>query len=151
MPIVYGVVAPAVCFHTTPLCPRIVERDWQTMSKPVRYENAHEAVNAGHLRPCNVCAVALAVNDGEGMIRLTVEQIDTLRVIQKIYDATKSPMTLSQIAAERKREISTCFKIVNALVEKGLIVKRRQGRPLKNSGSIVPSTRVSKILAAVPA
>lgn len=149
---VWGMRVATVCYHIAPDCPYLIEKDYQTMSPPTKYENEKEAVKAGHLRPCVKCCGAAAVTDDEGMIRLTVEQIDTLRVVQRIYSETKAPLTLAQIARARERKISTCFRIVKILVKKKLLVKRcsRGGNRKNIIGSILPSHRTSKLLAKIP-
>jgi DNA-binding MarR family transcriptional regulator len=82
------------------------------------------------------------------MVHLTVEQIDTLKAIKKVYTDTGKPMTLSQIAGVRKRKVSTCFRIVTTLAEKGLVSKKKGtvGHKTVNAG-ITPTSAGSRILA----
>jgi DNA-binding MarR family transcriptional regulator len=86
------------------------------------------------------------------MVHLTVEQIDTLQAIKKVYAETGKPMTLSQIANVRKRKVSTCFRIVSTLADKGLVLKKKGkvGAKGVNAG-ITPSAAGSRILAKMTA
>lgn len=118
-----------------------------------QYEDADHAFRTGHIEPCGTCAKLTFLKDEEiGMVHVTVEQIDTLKAIRRIYGETKKPMTLSQIALARKRKVSTCFRIVTTLTEKGLVLKKKgkSGRKSSNAG-ISLSAAGSRVLAKLDA
>ena len=147
---VWGVVTAKPCYHTHRSCPE-EKNPRNNLGIVQRYENEGEAIKAGHYRPCPLCCHDRVVEiEGGQMIRLTVEQIDTLRAIVKIFAEKKIPLTLSQIADERGRKISTCFAIVKRLVRHGLVSKKKgvTGNKAVN-GSILPTLMANKVLRQI--
>lgn len=144
---VWGAVTPGPCYHTDPGCP-VIRDNLEAEIRVVReYENEDAAFAAGHTDLCPLCRKAIIIQDEElKMVRLTVEQIDTMRVIRDRYDDIKNPLTLSTIAKARKRRISTCFTIVNALVKKGMLVKRLAKSGKATNGSIIPTPAGRRVL-----
>lgn len=150
---VWGILRPASVYHSAPNCPEILDRITRTISKPIKYANEDEAFKAGHLSMCGMCRKGVLIEYEEELyMRLTVEQISTIRIIKSVHDRTKTPLTLSQIATERKRKISTCFMLVNGLVRKGLVRKiyGKRGKKAVNR-SIVPTELATKVLAKLNA
>lgn len=145
----WGSVMVSSAWHVSPHCPRLKDSIRRAPAFVAQYEDADHAFKTGHNEPCGVCAKLKFFEDEEiGMVHLTVEQIDTLHAIKKVYGETGKPMTLSQIADVRKRKVSTCFRIVATLADKGLVLKKkgRAGGKAVNAG-IAPSAAGSRILA----
>jgi DNA-binding MarR family transcriptional regulator len=143
---VWGVIVPSKVYHTNRTCVSLVERvgGFKVFRE---YESEHEAFMAGHTEPCPTCPRILSVMDEElKMIRLTVEQIDTMQVVQRQFDETKLPLTLSAIAKARGRKISTCHTMVKTLVKKGLLAKK-MARVKASNGSVIPTAAGRRVLA----
>lgn len=143
---VWAIVSPTICWHSDQNCPILVDSIRHTVAYRVSYPDADTAWKFGHIRECERCKRIVMVEDEGREMMLTVEQIATLRAIQKIYNELKHPITLALIAGARDRCVSTCFYAVRTLESKGLVYK---GRGWKNGkgGSISPSPAAARVLA----
>jgi hypothetical protein len=146
---VWGVVSMSNCYHFSPNCTHIIHRDkLETPCYTVEYADEQHAFEIGHLRACEHCVGAKTVTDEEiGMVQLTVEQIATLKAVRKLYSETNKPLTLKQIAGERKRKITGTHRIVDMLVRKNILLKRKSKTGINAMpGSILPTAAVNRIL-----
>lgn len=143
---VFGVVVPNVVWHSSPACPRL-QIEFKYTTKPIRYESKEDAFKAGHIRPCMWCEKDIIAEKEEGKyVRLTAEQLHTIRTISKIY-LEKGMMSLSEIAQRRDRQVSTCFVITRALVKKGLVMQDLDERTRKaKSRSIRPTAAAARVI-----
>ena len=150
---VWGVVKASVAYHSTTDCPRLVDRIAGDVIRPIRYESEDAAFKAGHLQMCGMCAKGIPIEYEDGMyMRLTAEQISTLKIISSIYAKTQKPLTLSDIAVVRDRKVSTCYLLVSRLVKKGLVKKLlgKRGKKALNR-SLLPTALSARVLSRLPA
>lgn len=146
---VYGTVAASACYHSTPDCPVMSDYEGRRdANKPVRYDSDKAAFTAGHLRPCGVCMKYIAVHlEGETYMRLTVEQLETLRIIKRLTADPTTRLKLKDIAAARRCHVSTCYVLVRVLQKKKLIRKDYEAGARKaRSGTIRPTELADKVL-----
>jgi len=139
---VYGVVRARLAWHDSKDCPRIREQLKAATTVLVRYESEDAAFKAGHCQPCQVCRGGVLVECGDNLfMRLTVEQIDTLKQVKRLAGQSAAPLAISSIAAARQRGTSTVTRAVNMMVDRGLLGKRRPrtGRKAPNYSIVLTS------------
>jgi DNA-binding MarR family transcriptional regulator len=147
---VFATVTPAVCYHSSPDCHLLVNnaRTGGHMGPTIEYASAAEAFAAGHIRPCASCLSKMAVKiEGDTYMRLTVEQLDTLRIIKKLTAQPDVRLKLRDIATARKCHVSTCYVLVRILQKKKLVKKEYEpGHRKARSGTITPTPLAERVL-----
>lgn len=138
----YGFMQPQYCYHSSLECPVVKRSSRRSQAEARVYDSQKAAAVAGHGRPCKYC-MGHESFDSQSKQRFNFSRVqyEALKVIVGIFNKTKSPMSLRDIAAGRKRTTVSTYLIVRTLRDLGVVDQKIKMGGKRASGRTITPTQ----------